>query len=1054
MLTIRYSSVYISFKLSILFFITIVPLISTAKSSADKLIQFNIQAIEARKSLPIFASQADLNFAIDLKLIESVTTQRISGLYSAEQALNLILQNSSISARISQSGTIIIEQKAEHQTEIIQIKGYRESITASFNQKRYADSLVDVINAEDIGRYPDQNIAESLQRITGVSIERIAGEGSKISVRGFGPEFNTVLWNNRIIPTSNNNRSFSFEQLASDMVSSLIVYKSSRASHQEGSIGSLVNMLPNKPLQRKGLHATGSIEAAYDSLSEQTTPSISGLISNNVNDEFGVLASFNFDNRVARIDSANVGGYRQDNVVFSLNPNDPASDEKYWRPQSASFNYDVQDRTRIGGTLMTQWRPDKSLTLTADALLLSFDIDSDETKLTRWFSNPIYNAVADDNGTITSFSRPPKPLISQGVYQLWNQGEQLGTGQWNTIIKTANDDKINTNMLGFNVDWAISNNHQLEFDAHTSQSKSDTGNTPRTTLANPNQKTTSFSLNDNSFTWPSSEQFIGQPDNYYANNVEFLRTTNKDSITALNLNIESDLKRLNYVTGIKYGSHWSKRLKSPKFAISPQPSVRNAFNNFKYNIPANLFTEFSPGGGLFENKSGSLSSWYEYNPMDLVDFFLSEDVQSQVDNIGEQIITNYQNGDPTYASLSEAEQAAEQSMQIAHDKITFAQSVNSDSEPLKAFTPVASHHRTWEITENITALYAELLLEGDNWQGNIGGRYIKTNIQSSSSTHLIQSVYLESSTGTGTLNINEEEQIKLKHSYSQFLPALNIKMDINEDIVLRSAYYKSSTRPLLEDLIPREIYEGVLTANSATGDIDFNGTIQSKNITLKPYTADNLDISLEWYIDDNSYLSLVYFYKDIKNWIILERSSRIIEKPYIVDDLDNGLIKLAFEETKPVNKETSDARGFEVSYLKNFDSGFGVQLNYTHMDSTAEFDPSKEEVSFTLDGLSNDAYNLTTFYEDNDFHIRFSYNWRSDYVNCATCGLSGQPVQTSAYGQLDGLISYNFAPTYTIRLEAVNLTNEIVQQYSVYKNRFLDYQETGVRLNLSLTAHF
>ena len=151
----------------------------------------------------------------------------------------------------------------------IVVTGTRASLNRSLDLKKQTIGIVDSISAEDIGKFPDQNVAESLQHIPGVSIDRSGGEGHTITVRGFGPQFNTVLLNGRLLATENPGREFSFDILPSELISAAEVYKSSTADQQDGGIGSTVILRTARPLDHPGFHASVSGAAKFDSTTQQ-----------------------------------------------------------------------------------------------------------------------------------------------------------------------------------------------------------------------------------------------------------------------------------------------------------------------------------------------------------------------------------------------------------------------------------------------------------------------------------------------------------------------------------------------------------------------------------------------------------------------------------------------------------------------------------------------------------------------------------------------------------------------------------------------------------------
>ncbi|MDP4987846.1 MAG: TonB-dependent receptor plug domain-containing protein, partial [Porticoccaceae bacterium] len=244
-------------------------------------IAFNIPRQRADLSLISFAEQADITLLFPLDHIGDKQTNLLQGRYSLIDALMILLKDTGLKPEISESGqvsiqidptfesnndmaqynknkvatavlavlsavaatpTLAVQDTDEKAPEIIEVRGIRGALGRAMDSKREAGGVVDSISAEDIGKFPDTNLAESLQRITGVSIDRSGGEGQLITVRGFGPEFNTVLVNGRQMASENQSRAFSFDTIASELVRSLDVHKTSSATMQSGGIGSTVNV--------------------------------------------------------------------------------------------------------------------------------------------------------------------------------------------------------------------------------------------------------------------------------------------------------------------------------------------------------------------------------------------------------------------------------------------------------------------------------------------------------------------------------------------------------------------------------------------------------------------------------------------------------------------------------------------------------------------------------------------------------------------------------------------------------------------------------------------
>jgi iron complex outermembrane receptor protein len=949
-----------------------------------------------------------------------------------------------------------VEKEIVDNTEVITVTGIRGSLVRSLFDKRSADTVVDGIAAEDLGKFPDQNVAESLQRITGVTIDRDGGEGSKISIRGFGPEFNTVLLNERTVPTEGEGRALSFDLFASELISGADVHKTSSASMTEGSIGGLVNIKTVKPLDFDGFKAAGSVKGVYDTLADSTNPYFSGLVSQNFDDQFGVLASFAYQERDSRKDEALIGGYANTSVGTTNDPTNLNVDN-VWRPQTAGQSLGLQSRKRTGATLVAQWIPTDNFSLTADVMYSKLVVDDTTHTLSRWFSNPAFNATIDENNTAVALSRIPKPYISTGVFQLWENGERLGTGQWNSANRSSDNRDVTTTMVGLNADWSVNDELSFEFDVQTSATSSDSKGNINTTLANPTQTITNFRMSGDTFSWDGEpSDFIGtSKELYHAHDVAAGDYLRDDDIFEFRVNAEWTPEDMGVISSVLAGVHYLDREKEINNARTSFSNVSNPLRAFHFSPPTSILTDFNPAGGFLSSEGGFLDSWYTYEPENLIDFLLSPDVLAQTSGFGEQILNNFENGDPTYATLAEAQVAADAASSAAYDRVQAAQAYIPEGNAghrLGAYAPEHDPSSSWRVTEATTAFFIQANLEGEGWSGNIGLRHVITDTESFGSGSVLTGYKLDSGAGAASLDTVSGQNISAKGSYSKLLPSLNLKFDLSDDLIARVAYSETLTRPSLNQLTPNSSYAGA--GQMENNELVFEGTNTSQNVNLSPYSSVNFDLALEWYYSDDSYIGATYFNKQIQDWITTTTRNETIDVPFFIDNVASGTEALTFSQRLPFNTGASEASGLELALLHNFDNGFGVQFNYTYIDSDAAFTPGQEDLSFTLDGLSKDSFNLITYYENGSFQGRIAYNWRSEYVNCATCSRNSQPIQTEAYGQFDASASYDINESISVFIEGVNITDEDTRQFSVYTSRLLSFADTGSRFSLGVRASF
>ncbi|WOH36271.1 TonB-dependent receptor [Thalassotalea fonticola] len=938
--------------------------------------------------------------------------------------------------------------KDKEEVEVIEVTGIRGSLVNSLFDKRASDSIIDGVAAEDIGKFPDQNVAESLQRITGVTIDRgEGGEGQKISIRGFGSNFNNVLFNGRSMPTDDSSRGFSFDLVASELISGADVYKTLRADTIEGGLGGTVNVHTARPFDYDGFKGVASVKGVHDTLADSTTPFVSALISQNFDSDFGVLASFAYQQRDARMDQAGSTNFRESNVQLG-GPDSDFTEDKFRRPQSAFQRYELSDRERIGGTLVGQWQAADNVLVTADVLYSNLTAEKEGHTLSRYFSNPQFNAEVDGNGTVTEFDRSVKPFVSPGVFQLYDNGKKLPIGQWNSAQYADQDRDSTTTMFGLNVAWDVSDNFVVNVDLHSSKAEARSKNNPNITVANPTQTPAHWEDTGDSFKWETNDaNFYGDASQYHTNNVYLTSDDSDDEITEFRIDSEWQPEDLGLLTSVKAGVYYSDREKTKNRAETPWGDVvKGMYAGFYANVPESLFYKISPDGGFLSDHDdgGFVNNWLTFNPDDLFAYLISDEARANADHRGEQIMNNFANGDDTYANEAEAQAAADAAVALQLAKIDAGFAANPSGGKYGPYTPVHNAGKSWVVTEETIAAYIEANFAGDSWSGNFGLRYITTDTESVSAGE--EFVGMEEIPGTGGYieHTNTSDTIMASASYDKILPSVNLKFDLTEDVVARISYSESLTRPNLSQLISAQSISASAISDGQ-GGTEFNGTINGQNPELKPYTSSNVDIALEWYYSDDSYLGATYFSKNLTDWIVSST-----QDVTLYDSISN--VDREFQQTSPFNTESAEISGIEMAMLHNFDSGFGVQANYTLLDTSAASDETSTS-NVNMNGLSETSYNLIGYYEQGPIQARIAYNWREGYTTCNSCSW-GDPMKVDNYGQVDASVSYDISEQFTVFADVINLLDEDPYKYTVHKNRTISITDTGTRYSVGVRATF
>lgn len=307
--------------------------------------------------------------------------------------------------------------------EKIQIRGIRGSLVKSIETKRYSDAIVDSITAEDIGKFPDKNVAESLQRITGVSLTRVQGEGERVGVRGTAPSQNRTYINEQNIASadwwisSQPNRGFNYTLLPAEIVSSLEVYKSPEADHEEGSLGGSINIKSHSPLETQDKLFIGTAQLQYSDVSDKADPQLS-LFYNQINDEqnFGILVSLTRHERSLRRDGLESWGWtersfnqdEQGNLTPTTNPQADLTD--IWSPGGGGSAIFQQDRELSSAMVSMQYQPNTDWNIELNTLYSVLSADNSNQNF-LWQPSSVY----DRNGHISDYQIIDDSLV-QATY--------------------------------------------------------------------------------------------------------------------------------------------------------------------------------------------------------------------------------------------------------------------------------------------------------------------------------------------------------------------------------------------------------------------------------------------------------------------------------------------------------------------------------------------------------------------------------------------------------------------------------------------------------------
>lgn len=969
------------------------------------------------------------------------------------------------------SPTYAAEKDAD--VEVIEVKGIRGSMIKSMDLKRDSSGIIDAISAEDIGKFPDTNLAESLQRISGVSIDRSNGEGNQVSVRGFGPERNLILLNGRQLPTTSGYRSFDFQNVASEGVSGVEVYKTSVASMPTGGIGASVNILTNKPLAVGEEKASVGVKYVNDESTEKgsATPELSGIYSNVFMDgKLGVSLTGSYAEREHGANRSWVeigwrsfpGTVDQDwaagtadwgGVPDQGQVNRPDDTDIYSVPQTVNYMFEEFQRKRTNGQLVIQYEVADNLTATLDYTYINNQFNRQYSEVSAWFTF---------NGQETAWTDGPiaSPLVYGENYEgngIANQDLSMRGGN--------NATEANTHSIGLNLSWQVNDSLKIDFDHHNSNAEF----IPTSPLGTANVISMPGYIRTNAYA-----DFSGE--------IPVLAVGGSSNMTYADMRVagswfrNDDFQTEIAQTQVK-GSYDLEEFGSIDFGISKMKSS----NHYQ-----TVQVQRNDWGGV--GQAGDFDA----------DMFHEEPVLTRFDaSQGDfsALPGNYEivNSVIVFDFNAVVARAAEL---YTPDSFGPGEIVGDCGNMFCASSDYQAGTDRF-VEENMTSFYAQYNYEGELFDMlfdlHVGIRHEETEVLGQSYVPTYDSAIWEGDTEITLQATGLREQLSRDGEYSHTLPSINLNVEVTDDLMVRAAYSQTIGRPHYNDLA------GGTTVSQSLTRLGGNGS--SGNPGLLPLEAENIDLSVEWYYDEGSYASVAYFNKSVSNGIALDQISETIFsipnpadgpkyqeavnavgsdaaaiRQYIYDnyadgetvflDPDTGQIQIVGTETDnlasfliqvPTNGDDTqsyDGYEFTVQHLLG-ESGFGVVANFTVVNTESDYDNYALEDTGAEIGISDTA-NLILFYDKDGLQTRIAYNWRDAFLSQTYQGTGQHPVYTEAYQQLDFNVSYDVAQIegLSVFFEGINVTNESTRDHGRSTYQMLEYVQTGARYAVGARYNF
>ncbi|WP_447728113.1 TonB-dependent receptor [Sphingomonas koreensis] len=834
------------------------------------------------------------------------------------------------------------------------ISGIRGSLTSAQALKRNADQVVDSIVAEDIGKLPDVNVTEALQRVSGIQVGRDRGEGAGITIRGLSQVAST--FNGR---SGGSGRGVDLENIPAELIARVDVYKTPSADLVEGGIGGLINVVTRKPLDKSGFTLSGSARGRYSDLPDKVDPMFSALVSNswNVGDgEFGILVAGSFQQRAFESHVVNVGApVGQPGIGAGV-----ASLSEQYQPVINA------DRRRIGIDAVIQYKPNPNL----------------EFYLQGTYQDA--NQLQQQYGTYIRSLRN-RTFVPGSVEYFEGTQDVSKVSFTNVPVRTFGADRD-----AYEESYQIAGG--IKYDAgpaHLSIDAAYTRGNGQLYYTELNLDTTAPRVDFDVTTLPGTAHVSGVN----------LASLNSFVVAGLARNInlsESESKQLRTDAWFEIESSFLKSM-----------HVGIRWTDAEVRQDQLRFSQTPSSGGL-PLQASAYSDLFVLNPLN---------------------------------QMFGGTNLIEQNFYAANHNLLDGDGFDTVRQRL-GITATASFNPLfgYKIGESTVAGYMMGKFEVDGplrIDGNAGVRVIRTNLNVNGTRATFTQ---RPGTGTGPGNPAVFDQtgyapVEIDSQYVSVLPSANVRIHFTDKLQLRLAAAKTLTRPGFSSLSPTlSLVPGQRTGSAGNPD-------------LRPLRSNQLDASLEYYPSTSTSLYVAGFYREIEDFLVTRTS------PQTIDGIDYSI-------SRPTNELGGKIKGFEVGGQTFFDflpgvlSGFGVQANYTFVDSKT--DTSVAGLQTPISNLSKHSFNTSLIYERGGLSARLAYNWRDKFYSSLLSNdiVTNVPVYTRARDWLDASIGYDITDKITVTVEGGNLLRSKTRTYFGVPTRPGNYEQdartvmAGVRFTL------
>lgn len=865
----------------------------------------------------------------------------------------------------------------------VNVVSYRQSLQKAIDIKRDTVGQVDAIVAEDIGKFPDLNLAESLQRIPGVAITRDAGEGRNVSVRGLGADFARVRINGMEALTTtggtdssggaNRGRGFDFNVFASELFNSITVRKTSAAELEEGSLGATIDLQAARPFDYPGFTLATSAQYGYNDLSETSDPRAAALISNTWADgTVGALLSIAYTDRelveeghsTVRWDRGNSSG-----GFAASSPYTPALSANTFHPRIPRYGVLGHEQQRLGMTGALQFQPSEQTLFTFDALFADF-----EAKRTEDFLEAI-------SFSRTGSSGKPATVVRDGFVDA--RGNLVYGVFDNVDVRSESRyDELDTRFTQFSLTGEHEVSESFRIDGRIGRAESKFDNPIQTTI-------TLDRVDADGVVWD------------YRNN--------------------DRLPLIDYGFDVTDPANWSFANGLSEIRLRPQ-TADNTHSVGELNFAFDINDVFTLKGGFLWKEYEFETTEFRRASETVVPALPAGTSLADLSNILRLNDLNVPNG--TDVSW------------VVPDAAAFARlfDIYSNSGIFALSSSVASARgNNRSVKEEDLGYWSQLDFDTEigmiPLRGNVGVRYVETD---------------QRSTGFAVVN-NTPVQITVDRNYDDLLPSLNLVAELSPDVVLRFGAAKVMSRPGLGNLTPGVTVSVSGGNRTVTGGDPFLDPFRAKtaDAALEWYYAEESLLSLALFYKDID--SFVQTSRETRPYSTSGLPASLLAGTgATVDDDFQFNIPINTPGGELTGVELSWQQPFD--FLPAPFNGLGAIFNYTYVDSQIQYLTSTGANSLNTDlvGLSKNAYNATLYYETERFGVRVSAAHRDDYLTTVP-GRNGADVEgTKGTTTIDASASYKIDDHWELSFEALNLTDEFNDQWvDSIGDRASVYHHTG-----------